>query len=84
MFSDKNPFANHALENTYQKFKDNITELVNKGKMDQTTALQHLTTLHGFAADNKHEDAANYLKTHNQQLGFQPKEAWFKEESWGK
>lgn len=84
MYTDQNPFGNHPINAVYQKFKEHVTNMVNTGKMDQTTAAQHFNTLNNFASEKQHDQAAEYIKTNSEKLGFQPKEAWFKEEKWGK
>ncbi len=84
MYNDKNPFEDHVVGSAYQRFKEHLEDSVKNGDMDHTTALQHLSTLHSFAEDKQHAQAANYIKEHSEKLGYQPKEKWFKEESWGK
>lgn len=84
MFTDKNPFGSHPMSGSYQNFKDHITTMVSAGKMDHTTAAQHLNTLNNFASENQHAQAATYIKEHSEKLGFQPKAAWYKDEKWGR
>ncbi|HSW96694.1 MAG TPA: hypothetical protein VLF89_02620 [Candidatus Saccharimonadales bacterium] len=84
MFTDKNPFGSHPVGRAYQKFADHITTLVTNGKMDHTTAAQHLNILENFASEKQHTQAAQYIKTNSEKLGLQPKDAWFKDEKWGK
>lgn len=84
MFTDKNPFGDHPVATAYQNFKNSITDLVTKGKMDHITAAEHFNKLNNFATEQQHDQAADYIKTNMQKLKLTPKENWFKEEKWGK